>query len=146
MGVRDGATAPSRPVLFFLYFFELALGPVSPSLRKYLFYLLRVIIKCAPRRLIGIDCVNKFIVDNKCLITPSPDPADTRRPGTALSGKWQRAVALPVAVAGASECILPSISSHASRTRTENPLEIQKHFTAISSKSYSTLNAINRMV
>lgn len=25
---------------------------------------MRVIIKCAPRRLIGIDCVNEFIVDN----------------------------------------------------------------------------------
>lgn len=64
MGARNGATTPSRPVS--------CLG-----LRKYLFYLLRVIIKCAPRRLIGIDCVNKFIVDNKCLITPTPD---TRQP------------------------------------------------------------------
>lgn len=125
MGARNGATN-SKQACFL------------PSLRKYLFYLLRVIIKCAPRRLIGIDCVNKFIVDNKCLITPTPDS----RRLTAWHGfKWQVWQVATGQVSASSRRLVPTQAEPQRKIHLRSR-NILQQFPA---RAAGTLNAINRI-
>lgn len=54
---------------------------------------MRVIIKCAPRRLIGIDCVNKFIVDN---VAPPTNYFNVPVRSTRLLSGWQVRASSPL--------------------------------------------------